>query len=774
RFALPVEPAAAAVPGSGATPATGEAPFPTEDLVDTAPLFGREADLSRLNTLLVSHGLVTLVGPAGVGKTRLARRAAAIWHGRAVWTDLAGLAAGSTAAEVGQAALRALGSGATPADPLPALRRALAECPTLLVLDNAEHVVQGCAALVASLSDWGAGAAGQAVPAGQNAPAHGLRLLATSQLPLAMPHEVVQRVDPLALPEEGTEAAAAAWPDSAELDPARLGDGALALLVERIAAADQRARLKPAALPLLASLCRKLDGLPLALEMAAARVPLLGLQGVHDALNERFALLTRGHRNAARRHGTLEEALQWSYRLLDAEEQRLFRALGVFVGGFTLDLVVALMSPPEAPGHERWTVIDRLAVLVDRCLVVADSAEPPRYHLLESLRSLALQQLQAQDEAPSVQRRHAQALVALVDRHPIGTAAHAQACNPEMQNLSAAVAWATAHDLALAAGLSERWGRAATFGPWRAQSLHALQALEPAMRAAQGRSLPAPLQAAWWVEFARGLNLARSPRAAAVAREACDQHRVLGDQGRLLFAYVVWVRSTPEPGPELDEACAALRAQQARCPDLSAARRMNALSALVMADQIRGRFEAVLEGRRHEIAMAEANGFPMQAEAAHCNVIAALNALGRHAEAAAKGQALLERIDADGSGRNGNLPWMLAELIVAQVHAGCIPQASALAARAWACWRRFEVPDLLPSLALLALEQGRPEAAAQLFGYARACAAGLSNEAQLFGTPQVSRTLQRIGRRLGQQRLQALLAAGAVCTDAQAHALAIS
>ncbi|MBP6903559.1 MAG: winged helix-turn-helix domain-containing protein, partial [Burkholderiaceae bacterium] len=228
------------------------------------PLIGRDADLARLQQQLAPGACVTLAGLAGVGKSSLARAALARWAGRGVWVDLTPL---GQAGQIPAAIARALGgqldasagaSDGDDADPARLQTRQqsqllalLATEPTLLVLDNAEHLLAGCA-------DWAA----------LLRPAPALQLLVTSQVPLGVAHERLLNLEPLALSSQ----------DSAS-------DGAaLALLLDRIAATDRRFQPAPASLPLLNALCRQLDGLPLALEMAATRVPLMGLQAVHDAL----------------------------------------------------------------------------------------------------------------------------------------------------------------------------------------------------------------------------------------------------------------------------------------------------------------------------------------------------------------------------------------------------------------------------------------------------------------------------------------------------------
>ena len=230
--------------------------------------------------------------------------------------------------------------------------------------------------------------------------------------------------------------------------------------------------------------------------MAAARVPLLGLQAVHDALAERFALLTRGHRDAALRHRSLHGALDWSYRLLGRAEQRLLRALAVFAGGFTLDLALALMTRRRRT--RAGTVIDGLAALADRSLLVVGSGDPPRYRLLETVRLFALEQLKTQtgaDDETAVRRRHAGAVLALFQRSQGQPTAPQAQREAEMDNARAAIAWAREHDLGLAAELTVAVASVNNFTVWRQEATDWLLALEPLMDSAAGLALPAPVQA---------------------------------------------------------------------------------------------------------------------------------------------------------------------------------------------------------------------------------------------------------------------------------------
>jgi len=183
--------------------------------------------------------------------------------------------------------------------------------------------------------------------------------------------------------------------------------------------------------------------MPLAIELAAARVRLLGVEGLRSRLDERFQILTGGTRATLRRHQTLRAALDWSYGLLSPDEQTVFRRVGVFVGGFTLDLAQDVAADEQI---DRWAVLDLLGHLVDRSLVVADDDELPRYRLLETMRAFALEKLAAAGETPLFLRRHAQAMLAILSpldeqRWKANPAAQIRT-GAELDNLRAALAWA--------------------------------------------------------------------------------------------------------------------------------------------------------------------------------------------------------------------------------------------------------------------------------------------------------------------------------------------
>ena len=692
-------------------------------------LFGRDADLVRLTAQLEAPGCVTLVGAAGVGKTRLAQAVAARWDGRFIWVDLAALAKPN---ELFAALGRSLDVQLPDDNAEPALARALRGDRVLVVLDNAEHVVDAAAAVVAAI---------------ERAGPH-VSILVTSQLPLALPGERVDRLEPLALDAQ-------AGPGS----PA-LADGAVALLVDRIVAADHRFQASPETLPLLREICMRLDGMPLALEMAAARVPLLGLQNVRDALSERFALLTTGHRGAPGRHKTLHAALDWSHGLLSADEQRLFRSLGVFSGGFTLDLVAAVAG---GDGTDRWSIIDRLAVLVDRSLVAADHADPPRYRLLETMRAYALEKLQAAGEEANVRRRHARVLKDLFQRVEMsaGTAENARLRvqgHAEFDNARDAIAWAIRNEPATALPLATYVAMTATFTIWRKAALAWITACEPVADAVTD----APVRAYWTYEYARQLLMSARPGAVPMARRARDVFRALGDDLNLFRTTAVIVRGLHEAGAELDASCSELQALLERHPEWPIARRMLAEGAFALASEQRGDLHGRLTHRLAELELARQARSTEQADAAESNVVTALYDVGRVDEALARSAALMQRIGDNGSG-NAAYGWVSRlGLLVA---AGKIETARTEMPRALAIVKQFDLPNLSEVLSDFAVREGRVRAAARLIGYSRQAYAARSVEIDKAALERLAAAETVVRSRLDEPTVTRLIEEGRLLDD---------
>ncbi len=347
-------------------------------------LVGRERALGELTSLLWGTRLLTLCGPGGAGKTRLAVALAdavrADFVEGAWWVDLS---ATLDSALVPQAVVTAVLPGEPASDaPSAAIARRFADS-SLLVLDNCEQVIEGCAQLVMNLL----------------ARSPSVRVIATSRQPLGVPGEQVWRVPGLAV-------AGGSSP------PGAVHDDAVELFLER--AREAASAFDPAApgvLDAVQRICTHLDGLPLAVELAAARVPLLGVHQIADRLEQDSGFLRHASRSAPRRHRTLDEALDWSHRLLAPAECVLFRRLAAFRGTFSLAAAEGVCSDDALASLD---VLNVLGGLVDQSLVqVVDDRAEPRYRLLETIYRYAAEKLEHSGDAAAVHERHATFFAAL-------------------------------------------------------------------------------------------------------------------------------------------------------------------------------------------------------------------------------------------------------------------------------------------------------------------------------------------------------------------------
>ena len=404
----------AALRGESAKAAT---PLPAQ----LTSFVGREDELRQVADLLRQARLVTLLGPGGTGKTRLAVEAAAD-AGPCVFVELAP----HVADDVPQAVLTALGlrEGARGRqDPVDRLVSALRDQATLLVLDNCEHVIAAAARLVAQL-----------LPA-----CPGLRVLATSREPLGITGEQLAPIPRLAVPPPGAE--------TVEAYPA------VRLFLDRARASDPAFRLTDETAADVVRICAALDGLPLALELAAARVRTLPVADIAARLDDRFQLLARGSRTADERHRSLRGVVEWSWDLLDEDERRLARRLTVFTGGATLAYAEQVCDAP----------VDLLPELADKSLVEPSSG---RYRMLETIRAFCAEKLDAAGETERFRRAHAQAFLRLVEEADpkLRTAEQLdwlRKIDAEYDNIVAALRWSAAADpslaLRIATALSMYW-----------------------------------------------------------------------------------------------------------------------------------------------------------------------------------------------------------------------------------------------------------------------------------------------------------------------------
>ncbi|WP_433524372.1 BTAD domain-containing putative transcriptional regulator [Nocardia pseudovaccinii] len=363
---------------------------------------GKNGDIAAVRELIAAHRLTTVTGPGGSGKTRLALETARTLLDDlpdGAWlVELASVGAGD---DVAQSAIAALGLrdallGAAPnAEPMHRLIAALRERETLLILDNCEHVIDAAAAFAHRLLGE----------------CQRLRILATSREPLGITGEALWQVVPLALPAE-------------DADPGEIeSSSAVQLLRDRAGAVHKDLAADARTLATMARVCRALDGIPLAIELAAARLRTMSLDQLANRLDDRFRLLTGGSRTAIPQHRTLRAVVDWSWELLTDAERMVLRRLSVFSGGASLEAaeqVCADTGAPEGQGGgkntavERWEVLELLTALTEKSLLlsVADSAPPagsagePRYRMLDTIKQYARERLVASGESDLVRREH--------------------------------------------------------------------------------------------------------------------------------------------------------------------------------------------------------------------------------------------------------------------------------------------------------------------------------------------------------------------------------
>jgi predicted ATPase/DNA-binding CsgD family transcriptional regulator len=602
---------------------------------------GRDGPVRTVAGLLEEHRLVTVAGPGGAGKTRLAcevARAAAGRFADGAW--LAELAPVQDPALVAAAVAAVLGVREQPGVSLAeALARALSRRQLLLVLDNCEHVIGAaaelCAGLLAACDD--------------------VRLLATSREPLRMAGEARYRLGPLSLPDGDDPAGAS-------------GSEAVALFADRARQVDPGFVLDEATRPVVARLVVRLDGMPLAIELAAARVEALGVGQLADRLDDRFGLLTAGDRLAAGRHRSLAAAVEWSYRLLDEREQGVFRALSVFPGPFALEAAEAVAGPGAGP------VVLRL---VDCSLLVPPRAGPDgrsRYGMLETLRAYGAGQLAEAGEDARVAAALAGWAVSMAEQAAAGLRT--------IEGEAPAARWLDAEDAAIRQVLD-----------WAAEH-------DPAS------ALRLAVALGWWW-FLRG----RLTGNCQLLRDAVGR-AVRGSDGwcSAMFWLGYTVQWIGDPAGSL-QVFTELRdavADRGPCPALA-----DALGGLSGALAQMGRFAEAAEEARRSLAVARQVGYPL-------GEVLVLGGLTSHAaqvgdlDSALRASREAAQITADVPGAAArfarcNLPPVLIEAgDVAAADRVC----TEILARSRDAGDQWHLVNLLPVMVILDLEAGRIQDAA--------------------------------------------------------------
>ena len=755
RFNLPIEEtklAGDAVTGaSNGTDAPSMASAAPSNLPHRiARLYGRDEDLRTIEDLLRRHAVVTITGAGGIGKTRVAQAVArrmtsdrardladGVW-----WVELAALADPAlVASTVAQAMGMRLGSDRDTGD---ALRSHLAGRRALIVLDNCEHLADAVSALID----------------GVTAHAPGIKVLVTSQETLKSVDEHIYRLGALAVP--------------ATLDTEdALQSGAVALFVARAQAVDPRFLPTPANLPAVIEICRRLDGIPLAIELAAARLPLLGLEGLRTRLDERFNLLTGGARTVLRRHQTLRATLEWSHGLLTEDEQTVFQRLAVFNGGFTLESAQHVASDDRI---DAWTVLDHLGALVDKSLVLAEGDPIPRYRMLETTRTYALERLAESGSLQPTLRRHAEAVYALLkhfeddDWNWRATSDTVPEARAEVDNLRAALDWAdsTSDGSALAVGLVGvsycTWWSSFNLAEGLVRSL--------AMRRHLDAAESPQAQARFWLAIGRLALYSFRREGYDAAVRAAALYRELGDERHCFDALIfASVQGTRFASASEQEALIA-QAQRLERSDWPARVRASVHFAQCWYFARKGEPESALACAHRQAEVCRSGGAEVGALYAVSNVSFMELLLGRFDGALQHARAAIARLHE--LGRDRGAGHLYHNVMVSLQMLGDVDGAAAAARDAYP--RLAPEGDeyrMLVSLALLAAMQGRAEVAARICGFAEAMQARIGENANMLTPLLAERIEPLLAAALTPEQRSRLASEGASMRDDEVFRIAL-
>jgi predicted ATPase/class 3 adenylate cyclase len=419
--------------------------------VQLTSFVGRERELADLEALVARHRLVTLIGTGGTGKTRLMLEVAGrVADGFVDGTWLAELAPLGDPAQVASEIARALGAPEIPGQPaLATVQAFLADKDLLLLLDNAEHLVDAVAGIAERLL----------------ATASRLRILTTSREALAISGEAVVHLQSLSCPVLPGATTTRGESEPVDLDAAARTD-AVRLFLDRATSVDPEFALDQTNIASVSDICRRLDGIPLAIELAAARVSVLSPDEIAKRLGDRFRLLAGGRRTAVPRQQTLHALIDWSWDLLTDDDRRLLRRLSIFAGGWTARAAARIVGD-DADEADEVELLDRLTRLVDRSMVIVDRGPSTRFRMLETIRQYAREKLIAAGEVERLADRHFATFAALAAA--AGTELYGPAMvdwldrmDADIENLDAALEWglesAPWQAVRMAAAMNAYWG----------------------------------------------------------------------------------------------------------------------------------------------------------------------------------------------------------------------------------------------------------------------------------------------------------------------------
>ncbi len=713
--------------------------------VQLSSFVGRERELTEITNIASRSRLITLTGPGGTGKTRLALQVAAELTDAftdGVW--LVELAAVADPAAAPRAAAAVLNVREQPKEPLAAtLAEALGTRKILLILDNCEHVVSAAAELANGLLRS----------------CTNLSVLATSREPLGVSGETMYPVPSMALPD----------PD--HLTPDTLsGYEAIRLFVDRATAVLPTFRLSAGNAAAVVQVCRRLDGIPLAVELAAARVKVLSVEEIAKRLDERFRLLVGGSRTAPARHQTLQAAMDWSYGLLSEGERAVLRRLSVFAGGVTLEAAERVCG---GEGVEATDLLDLLSHLVDKSLVVAETEDgPPRYRLLETVRQYGRDRLREAGEERATRERHRDWFLDLAERAEPELRGHQQSdwldmLEREHDNLRAALEWSltsadTDATLRLAVPLLWFWDTRAYFKEGRDWLGRALAASGPSRSRLRGQALIAAGHLAW--------HQSDYQEARSLIEEGRDIFTELGDASGIADSMWFLGLAVSEQG-DYAKAVEIYERGLALYTNLGDRRGvLEILNWMGFTENARGSVEGATALHNEALTLARELEVPRMIAVALRGLGQAASSRGDRTRAKTlfeESLAVFRRI-----GAKVFYPGVLRRLSGIAVEDGDFERAEALLRESLVYCReqgeKIGMATCLEDLARLAGRTGRYERAARLVG-ASAALRGITGAAQTFWTRDgYEADLGLVRRALGPGAFDAAMAAGRAMTVEQA------
>jgi predicted ATPase/DNA-binding XRE family transcriptional regulator len=717
-----LETAARRPPRAGAV-ATAEAPsFPSA----LTSLVGRTESMAEIETLLAGARLVTVLGTGGVGKTRIAleigERARARGAFRVAFVDLSPL---TSSEYVVSRVAATLGVHEGRGELLASVTNALKDARTLLVVDNCEHVVLEAARVTGHLLTY----------------CPRLSILATSREALNITGERIYRLPSL------------------ELAPA------VDLFAERAASVDATFRLGTGNVEVVEEICRRLDGLPLAIELAAMRTSVLGVERLAEKLDDRFRLLTGGNRIATPRQQTMRALIDWSYDLLGDAERRAFRALSIFAGGWTLDAAAAVCFEGR---ESELDALEALVSLADKSLIVVEAGEDDkRYRMLETIRAYGLEQLDAAGEREAFARRHARYFTEFAREASENwgnepEAASLRRVEPELDNFRAAFAWSSLaeRDPMVGAELAAALWR---FWQFQVQPSEGLGWIERGLAVTDAQRAP-ELAAALLV--GRAFLLPRREQLAA-AQPAVAAYRALGDERRLATALMKLGDALWTAG-QLPEAQAALEEALEIDRRIGLARATaTVLTQLATVRYLRGQIARARETFAEVLELLERADISEELAGPQAIALTNLAELEFHDGNPARAIELGSRALAVSRRVNDreNVVLLCCNLAGYNARAERFADARAYAREALELLasdrQSFLVAAALESLAHVACASGDPERAARLAGFADARRTALSATREAGERESFERLLARLRDTLGEEALTARIADGA-------------